>query len=173
MRTSYDSINVRALPAGADLYLGYDDGNWPDADTIAQLFKGKTVVRITVFPGDNEGDMLDVEKGDATAGDAPGWVQRRREAGHGGPLVYTYESNRAAVIAAFASANVPLPGLFIAAMPGDGAALQRPTDVGHQYAQGGNGAYDISVVVDHLPGIDPTPAPQPAPPPHPNQPPHP
>jgi hypothetical protein len=156
VRTSYDSINVRALPAGADLYLGYDDGNWPDADEIARTFPGKTVIRTTVNPADNEGDCLDVEKGDATPNDAPGWIQRRREAGHQGPLVYCSEALRSAVVAAFASARIPLPGLFIAAYPGEGPVLQRPTDVGHQYASNAN--YDTSVVVDYLPGIDPAPA---------------
>ena len=161
MRTSYDSINVRGLPPGGDLYLGYDDGMWPDADEIARTFPGKTVVRVTTNPADNEGDMLDVEKGDATPNDAPGWVQRRRDAGHGGPIVYFPASWRSQIIAAFASAKMPLPALFPAAYPGPGAVLIDPsTDVGHQYASNNN--YDTSVVVDYLPGIDPAPATQPA-----------
>lgn len=155
MRTAFDATDVLTLPAGADLYMGYDDGNWPNAAAIAAKFPGKTVVRITVFPADNEGDMLDVENGDATPAEAPAWVAQRRAAGHGGPLVYCAESNRVNVVGAFAVAKVALPGLFIAAYPGVGAALQEATDVGHQYSdQGGGGAYDISVVVDYLPGID-------------------
>lgn len=157
MRDMADSVNVLSLPGGFDLYGGYDDGHWPDADAIAQRFPGKTVVRITVDPFDDEGDMLDVENGDATPDQAPPWVVRRRADGHGGPLVYFAEANRGAVVFAFLAAGVPLPGLFVAAVPGVGPYLQRPTDVGHQYAQGAGGAYDISTVIDYLPGIDPAP----------------
>ena len=164
MRTAYDSISAASVP-WAPVVMGYDDGHWPDAAALGAKYPGATVVRITVDPADNLGDMLDVERGDATPADAPGWVTRRRAAGHGGPLVYFAESNRAAVLAAFRDAGVPLPGRFVAAMPGVGAALQQPGDVGHQYGQGGGGAYDISVVVDYLAGIDPPAVvPGPAPP---------
>jgi hypothetical protein len=42
VRTMYDSIEstVLDLPDGADLYAGYDDGNWPDAAAIAVRFPG-------------------------------------------------------------------------------------------------------------------------------------
>lgn len=157
MRTCFDSVNVNDLPADGDLYLGYRDGAYANYGQVTARFPGKTVIGVTVFASDDEGDMLDVETGDATAVQAPGWVTKRRNAGHPAPLVYTYEMNRQAVLDAFTQQNVPLPGLFIAAFPGSGAALQQPTDVGHQYGQGGDGAYDISVVVDYLPGIDPAP----------------
>lgn len=162
MRTAADSISLANLIPVAgqfDVLMGYDDGQWPDAASIAEQFPGKTVVRITVAPDDNEGDMLDVESGDATPTDAPGWVTRRRLAGHIGPLVYFPDSWRADVVQAFADQGVALPGLFAAAMPGSGAVLQQPGDAGHQYAD--NGSIDFSVLVDYLPGIDPAPSPTP------------
>lgn len=160
MRTCADSISLASLqPVAAqfDLLAGYDDGAWPDAQAITQAFPGKTVVRITTSAADDQGDMLDVEQGDASPADAPGWVQRRRAAGHLGPLVYGPESSRAAIVAAFNQDEVPLPGLWIAAYPGVGKKLQQPGDVGHQWANFQAQGYDASVVVDYLPGIDPPP----------------
>ena len=159
VRVAFDDITAGNVPPGGDLYMGYDDGQWPDAAAIAARFPGKTVIRITTNPADDEGDMLDVENGDATPEKAPGWVARRRADGHVGPLVYCAESNRQPVTDAFAAANVPMPGLFIAAYPGVGPELQQPTDIGHQFAS--NNDYDTSVVIDYLPGIDPAPTPKP------------
>lgn len=166
MRTAIDSITGAGVLAGfaampwANVVMGYDDGNWPDANTLAQMFPGRTIVRITTNPNDNEGDMLDVETGDARPGDAPGWTTRRRQAGHGGPLTYFPDSWRQQILNAYSAQNVTLPGLFPAAYPGGGPILINPaTDVGHQYAS--TDQYDASVVVDHLPGIDPSPAPTP------------
>lgn len=156
VRRMFDSIDVLSLPAGADLYAGYDDGNWPDADAIAAAHPGKTVVRFTVNPADDEGDCLDVEKYDANPVDAPPWIRRRRSDGHLGPLVYFSEANRVAVVEAFRVAGVPLPGAIVASYPGPGAVIT-PGDVGHQWVD--HGPYDESVVVDYLPGIDPAPAP--------------
>ncbi len=160
MRTAADSIYLADLAPVADRFdilMGYDDGRWPDAAAIAAAYPGKTVIRITTDPNDNEGDMLDVENGDASPADAPGWTVRRRAAGHGGPLNYFSEANRQAILDAYQVDGVPLPGFFVAAMPGDGPVLQQPTDVGHQYED--TGPYDVSVVVDYLPGIDPAPVP--------------
>lgn len=153
-RKMADSTNVNDLPQGFDLYAGYDDGAWPDAMAIATRFKGKPVIRVTVKSSDNEGDCLDVEKGDATPGDAPGWVVRRRQAGHGGPLVYFSEAILNDVIAAFTAAKVPLPGFWVAAYPGEGNIIP-PYAIGHQWID--RGGYDESVMADYLPGIDPLP----------------
>lgn len=157
-----DSITLAALEPVADRYdllAGYDDGHWPDAAAIASRFPGKLVLRITVDPTDDEGDVLDVETGDATPTDAPGWVARRRASGHGGPLVYMNASTWPAVVAAFGAA--PEPGYLVAEY--DGVAVVPPGAVGKQYrgtVAGPGGTYDESVVCDHLPGIDPDPVPK-------------
>jgi hypothetical protein len=163
VRIAIDSITGLGVLKGVqdhpecEIVMGYDDGNWPDADQLAQMFGTRTVIRITTNPNDNEGDMLDIEKGDAGPDDAPGWTTRRRVAGHIGPLSYFPDSWRAQVTTAFVDQKVPQGGLFAAAYPGRGAELQEPGDVGHQYDS--NNDYDISVVVDYLPGIDPAPTP--------------
>jgi hypothetical protein len=157
----FDAIDVTSLPAGADVYAGYDDGHWPDAAAIAARFGGKPVVRITVLPGDNEGDVLDVESGDATPQQAPAWVQRRRADGHTWPTVYCSESVWSSVIAAFNDAGVPQPFYWVAAYPGAGAAVPAGA-VAHQWID--HGAYDESVTVPTWPpGAVPAPVPIPPP----------
>lgn len=154
----YDSIQLDNLPDGADLYAGYDDGNWPDASAIKARFPNKTVLRVTVFPWDNEGDMLDVETGDAKPLDAPAWVQRRRASGHGGPLVYCNFNTWPSLRWVFHAQAVPDPGYVVAGYPGPPTAsgpVIPPGAVGHQYED--RGPYDVSAVVDYLPGIDPLP----------------
>lgn len=169
MKIMYDAIdlaNVQAVASQADLLAGYDDGAWPDADALAAAFPGKQVVRITTQPGDAFGDVLDVENGDATPADAPGWVSARRAAGHTWPTVYCSEGAWPAVQAAFASAGVDPPFYWVAAYPGEGPVVP-PGAVAHQYQDAG--LYDISVVDDSWP---PPPAPPPAPlpsPPHPKE----
>ena len=163
-----DAVSVGGLPAGMDLYAGYDDGRYDDAAAIAAAEGGKTVIRITVFPSDNEGDCLDVESGDATPAQAPGWVSARRQAGHGGPLVYCSESIWAQVQQAFASAGVAQPGYWIAGYPGSVGDALYPGSVGHQWID--HGSWDESIMADYLPGIDPAPTPPPTPvPPTPTQ----
>lgn len=161
----YDSIESTPteLPDGADLYAGYDDGAWPDAGAIAARFPGKTVIRTTTNPADEEGDELDVENGDASATDAPGWVARRRAAGHRGPLVYCALSSWPDVRRAFIAARVAEPGYRVASY--DGVAEIPAGAIGKQYASvtAGGRNYDVSVMVDHLPGIDPDPLPVPIP----------
>lgn len=157
-----DSVSLDSLPPGFPVYGGYDDGAWPDAAAIKARFPGATVIRFTVNPGDNEGDCLDVENGDATPVEAPGWTLRRRHAGHTGPLTYCSASAWPAVRRQYAIQNVAEPGYIVAAYPGIGVGIMYPPPaVGHQYAD--TGAYDLSVVADYLPGIDPPPGPVPAP----------
>jgi hypothetical protein len=161
-RRCADSVTPSNLPPGFDLYGGYNDGLYNNVAAIQARFPGKTVVHFTVFARDNIGDCLDVEQGDATPQQAPGWVQNRRNAGHGGPLVYCSESLWPQVRQAFVDAGVPEPGYWIAGYPGSVGQALYPGSVAHQWID--RGPYDESIVVDYLPGIDPAPSPAPNPP---------
>lgn len=154
-RKMADSVAVASLPDDMNLYAGYIDGRYVNVEQVRARFPGKTVIAVTTNPSDNEGDCLDVENGDATAGDAPGWVRRRRLAGHDGPLVYCSEAIWPAVKGAFAAARTAQPSYWLAGYPGaEGDAI--PTGaVAHQWID--HGGWDESCVVDYLPGIDPTP----------------
>jgi len=158
VRKAGDSIIPLNVPQGFPVVMGYIDGYWPDADAMGATHPGATLIRITTNPAHNAGDMLDVEIGDATPEQAPGWVSKRRASGHKGPIVYFAESARSKVLAEFKKQGVALPYLFSAAYPGIGPKIP-PGDVGHQWID--RGPYDESVVVDYLFGIDP---PQPVPP---------
>jgi hypothetical protein len=148
----YDSINVSSLPAGADVYAGYDDGRWPDAAAIAAKYPGKPVVRITVNPNDMEGDCLDVENGDASPDQAPLWVARRRQAGHTWATVYCSLSAWPAVQAAFRTQGIAPPHYWVAAYPGNGQSLYVGA-IAHQWID--HGPYDESVVAVGWPPVDP------------------
>ena len=154
MRIMYDLVNAGAIPTSAVLVAGYVDGRyrWSAADWAR--FPNATHVPIAVFPSTNAGVVLDVETGDATPAQAPGWVKMRRAAGVD-PTVYCNTGVWPAVRAAFAAARIVEPHYWVAAYPGNGPNLY-PGSVAHQYADpvtsGGN--FDLSVVADIWPGVD-------------------
>lgn len=159
MKKMYDSTNPAGMPGGADLYAGYDDGRYNDVVGIVARF-AKPVIRITVFPQDNEGDVLDCENGDATPSQCPAWVERRRQAGHEWPTVYCSESAWATVRSAFVSQGVAEPYYWIAGYPGSvGAGNLYPGSIAHQWID--HGSYDESVVADNWPPGSPQPPPAP------------
>lgn len=96
----FDSIDPRQIPAGQDA-AGYVDGRWP---TFTALH-GPSNLSIAVFAAD-DADTLDVEAGDATNSQAPGWVKRELGLGHWRPCVYTSASNVRALLAALAAAGI-------------------------------------------------------------------
>lgn len=149
----YDSVFASGLPEGGDLYAGYINGIYPNLGAVQARFPGKTVVSISVDAAADEGDVLDVESGDASSQQAPAWVVMRRSSG-AVPSVYCSESNWPAVQAAFVQANVAQPSYWIAAYPGPGPVLY-PGSVAHQYVDAGD--YDASVVADYWPGVDAVP----------------
>lgn len=150
MRRMADSTVVANLPDGFDLYGVYDDGNYNNIAAAEARFGIAKIVAITVFPWDHFGVVLDVEKGDATPEQAPGWVVARRDAGVD-PTVYCDLATWPAVRQAFASSFVAEPHYWIAAMPGNGQALY-PGSIAHQWID--HGPYDESVVADYWPGVD-------------------
>lgn len=165
MRIMFDGTDPAKVPAGADLYAGYVDGQWPSAAGLAAKFPGAKIVRIAVFASTNDGDFLDVETGDATPAQAVDWVLMRRQAGHPAPGVYCNQSTLPAVQQAFGARSVPMPPIWLAK---PGTAGIAPGTVATQWGYFGD--YDSSSVVDYLPGIDPAPRvpdPAPAPPPPP------
>lgn len=151
-RVGYDSINASAIPSNAQVVAGYVDGRfaWTAADWA--LFPNAAKVRIAVFASTNDGAVLDVETGDATPQQAPGWCQMRRAAGQI-PTIYCNESTWPAVVSAFTSAGVPLP-LWWEALYDDVAQLPANA-IAKQYTDNPpSNPYDTSVVADYWPGVD-------------------
>lgn len=147
----FDDIIAQNVPDGGDWYAGYDDGHWPDADSLQQRFPNKRILRVTVNPQDIVGDVLDVEQGDARPEDLPGWLVRRRAISPG-QLFWGYCSLSLwqACRDQLRLASVREPLWWIAHYDND------PTiPVGAQAKQyQSTGDYDISSVLDWIPRFD-------------------
>jgi hypothetical protein len=158
MRTMYDAIDASNLPAGGDLYAGYIDGDWPDADAISERFPHARVVRIATSPSTDDGEVGDGPPDNGTWPEWVQWVRNRRAAGQD-PSLNTDLNSWDDGIAAFRAAGVLAPHWWISDYDGD--ATLAAGEVAKQYAS--NDAYDTSVVADYWPGVDPAPAPPPIP----------
>lgn len=142
------------------MVAGYISGPYAWTPAEWALHPTARKVRIATQANVNDGDVLDVERGDATPGEAPGWVQARRAAG-ATPCVYMNASTWPTVVQAFAAAHVPPPLYWVAQY--DNVAQIPAGAIAKQYADSTQtgGHFDLSVVADYWPGIDPAPTPQP------------
>lgn len=92
MITMYDSVDVAAIPHDAQAVAGYRDGKYQTYPELVTRFPATPKLSIVVFAKD-DGDCLDIENGDASIGDAPGWVKRQHARGQKRPVLYTSLSN--------------------------------------------------------------------------------
>jgi hypothetical protein len=156
-----DGIEPAQVPGGFAIYAGYVGGRWPSFEPLAARYPAALHVSIAVNAAE-DARVLDVETGDATPAEAPGWAARQRAAGNPYPVIYCNTSTWPAVQVAFAEQGVPAPLYWVAAylsqapnlaalpaIPAGAIALQC-------YDYGG---YDLSVVADYWPGLDPAPVP--------------
>lgn len=148
-RRMYDAVTVANIPATATMVAGYVDGKYANLTAMRKRFPNAVIVGIAVRASTNDGDVLDIETGDATPAQGPGWVKMRRAAGKD-PSVYCNSSTWPAVRAAFKAAKVAEPHYWIAHYDGD------PTiPAGAMAKQFHNdGGWDLSSVVSHWPGVD-------------------
>lgn len=158
-----DSVTATDIPPGVyDLVGGYVDGAyaWTDADWL--FHHTSRLVRIAVDWRNQEADVLDVEQGDATPGEAVAWTQTRRANGQGATLYFS-SGLYSQVAAAFAAVGAPVPYVWVAQW--DGVYSGWYGAVAKQYANPtlSGGHYDLSWVADYWPGIDTGPAPGPIP----------
>lgn len=141
----YDSTAAADIPASAEMVAGYIDGlyRWTDADWAR--FSHAVRIRIAVKASTNDGDVLDVEPGDAGPADAPGWIRRRQAAGYARPTIYCMASAVAEVRRACAGLDFDL---WVAHYTG--VAHAEPGAAATQYANPTyTGAhYDLSLVTD-------------------------
>lgn len=161
-RLMFDGIDPAQVPGGADIYAGYDDGEWQSLTGLMADHPGRLYVSICVTAS-GSARVLDIENGDATPDEAPGWATRMRAAGNPYPVCYMNESTWANVQAAFADQHVEPPLYWVAAYVNDPSRLPvipAGTIACQFYDYGG---YDASVVADYWPGLDPAPKPQPTP----------
>ncbi|HEV2635537.1 MAG TPA: hypothetical protein VGX23_10360 [Actinocrinis sp.] len=151
MRTMFDGITPAEVPAGAQLYAAYLDGNWADYPAMVARYPNAVHVSIAVSASYDGGQVIDVENGDATPAESVTWVQARRRAG-ADPTVYCSMSTWPSVKSAFSSRGVAQPHYWIADYSlGDNPAIPAGA-IALQYAD--RGGYDVSVVADYWPGVD-------------------
>ncbi|MBO0682210.1 MAG: hypothetical protein J2P45_03560, partial [Candidatus Dormibacteraeota bacterium] len=105
-------------------------------------FQGSKLVGIATSPSTNDGQVLDVEPGDATPDEAAGWIRMRQAAGLAVPTIYVNRSQAPAVVGACMGLNYHL---WVSTLDG---TQQIPGWVysATQYAT--IGGYDESVVTD-------------------------
>lgn len=155
-RTMYDAITPTHIPHDAEMVAGYVGGRWPsyygytDGDgnhipSIRDQFPNAVHVSIAV-EANQDADVLDVERYDATPAQAPAWVERQRKRG-AQPTVYCSESVWPDVRHAFNAANVADPDYWIANY--DGHAVIPDGAVAKQYEN--TPGYDVSLVADCWP----------------------
>lgn len=162
MTTMYDSVSPGEIPVNATLVAGYINGRykWEAGDWAR--FTNATKVRITVFASLDDGRVLDVESGDATPAEAPGWVTRRRASTEhplsGPATIYTSLSNWPTVKDAFTEQGVEQPDYWIAHY--DDIAEVPEGAVAKQYKSTTSPNVDTSVTIDGWPN-EPAPAPKP------------
>jgi hypothetical protein len=96
----YDGINSDAAGIARlnPLYVaGYLDGAYAWTAAEWALFPRSVKVQVVITASANEGDVLDVETGDASPGQTAGWIQMRKAAGYYRPTIYCNLSTVAAV----------------------------------------------------------------------------
>ena len=154
MREMYDGVTASSLPRGAALVAGYVDGLYKWSALDWALFPGSIKVRIAVFASTNDGHVLDCEQGNATPAESVDWVLMRRRAGVD-PTVYCGRNTWWPQIrASFQARGVPEPHYWVADYPGTYPTIPDGA-IGLQYRDAG--PYDLSIVADYWPGIDPPP----------------
>lgn len=130
----------------------WSQGDW-------NLFPNATKVEIVKKASSNFGHVLDVEPGDATPSQAPGWVNMRRRSGLLTPTIYCNLSTWPTVQKAFNDQGVAHPLYWIAQyndvknLP----VLNGITAIAKQYHGNDPGNFDLSYVADYWPGVDPIP----------------
>lgn len=178
MRQLYDGINSLAPAIHADfgspaLVAGYVNGAYAWSSEEWNLFPHSAHVTITVTASANAGDVLDVERGDASPDEAYGWIRMRKAAGLFRPTIYCARGNLPAVRAGSGSYVLGQDyDVWVADWTGSAHEVSSSVKGGVaarcaavQYRS--TGSYDASAVYDdgwpHRSAPSPKPAPKPSP----------
>jgi hypothetical protein len=105
MLTMFDSVTVSEIPANAQAVAGYVGGKWPTFAELRTKFPHAYKLSIAINAGE-DAECLDIENGDATPAQAPGWFHRQRARGVKKPVFYTSLSEANAVMAALSRAGI-------------------------------------------------------------------
>jgi hypothetical protein len=140
----FDSVTAADIPPDVDAVAGYVDGHWRWSTSDWDRFVTKRRIRIATLATTLDADALDVEFGDATPDQAPGWVRHCRPAPGRLPLVYCNRTLRPLVERACAGLRYLL---WIATL--DGHQVTQPGATATQWAgqtSGSGGHFDLSLI---------------------------
>lgn len=165
--TMFDDVTVSLLPSGAGYaYLAYTDGLWPTLAAVKAKFPGHSILDMTVTSKSNA-TGLDIETGDATIADAPGWFHRQTAYR---PVLYIQASNMKALEQEMTASGIGRASYRLLTAHYTKSHLCSPSTCGYglsqadgtQFTQTALGrSLDQSIL---LPGFfDPRPAPAPQP----------
>jgi len=107
----FDDVNVSLIPKDAQAVAGYVDGHYQTWAKVKAGWPHAKKLPIAVFGQDN-GDCLDVEPGDATIFQAPAWVKRQlanwSKSHHdvARPVVYTSASQMQSLVNTLSKAGL-------------------------------------------------------------------
>lgn len=152
MITMYDSTNVADLPAGGLAYAGYVDGYYRTFPDLLVRFGHAKLLGIAVNPM-TIAECLDVEKGNATASQVPGWI--RNYALTKRPVIYASRNLIPTILtligdlpiriwsAHYGSKHICAPDSCGASFTADGTQYASPST-------GAGGHYDTSILNDNF-----------------------
>ena len=101
----YDSTNVGNIPADAKAVAGYINGDFANYVAMVRRFPHAKHLSISVN-ATGRARCLDVETGDATPEQAPGWFFNHADKSEGKPIFYANSSTMPLVIAALDRAGI-------------------------------------------------------------------
>lgn len=84
----FDSIDLSQVPASPFAVAGYTAGHWPNYLKVRTTWPHTHAISIAIS-ANYHADCLDIEPGDATPAQAPGWVTADIKAGFAHPCVYS------------------------------------------------------------------------------------
>jgi hypothetical protein len=110
----YDDVNVSLIPADAKYIAAYADGRYQNLAEVKKRFPKARIITIDVRGSYHNGDVLDVEPGDASNADAPAWFRARKgKTSTAKPMLYTSASNIAALQNTMTRAGIKRSEYFI------------------------------------------------------------
>jgi hypothetical protein len=102
----YDDVNVDLIPADAEVVAAYAGGIYENLGQARQKFPKAIVISIAISASE-EAEVLDIENGDATVDQAPGWVKWQHSRGISLPILYRSVNGIDELVSKMTAAGIP------------------------------------------------------------------
>ncbi len=101
----YDAVTIENIPPNPPAVAGYVDGKYANYGAMVSRFPNAKHLGITIR-ADHDARALDIEIGDATPQQAPGWVRKQHARGIKRPIVYANTSTMPSVISELKASGI-------------------------------------------------------------------